>query len=83
MDFVCKVTNKEAATFCEQFLIGDVQGNPAPRSFYNQIKNSGRARVCLYCGARNAETVDHYLPRSEYSQFAITPANLVPSCDKC
>lgn len=38
---------------------------------------------CPLCGEREATTLDHYLPRSTYPEFAVLPLNLVPCCREC
>lgn len=51
--------------------------------------NAGAARfiasspVCPMCGQGKVSTLDHYLPKSRYAQFAILAANLVPCCRDC
>lgn len=40
--------------------------------------------ICPACGSPTPpETLDHYLPKGRYPQFAITPVNLTPMCDPC
>ena len=38
---------------------------------------------CAYCGIHLATTLDHYLAKEGYPEFAVLPANLVPSCARC
>lgn len=39
---------------------------------------------CPCCGEDGTpNTLDHYLPKDEYPEFSVTPANLVPMCDIC
>ncbi len=38
---------------------------------------------CAYCGIHAASTLDHYLAKDVYPEFAVLPANLVPSCSFC
>lgn len=51
------------------------------RYFYDKILNS--QEICLYCGFRDSTTLDHYLSKSVYPNYAILPINLVPCCDNC
>lgn len=44
------------------------------------LAHNGR---CPYCGQQIVKTLDHYLPKTLYPTYAITPYNLVPSCDAC
>ena len=38
---------------------------------------------CPSCGIGESSTLDHYLPKEQYPEFAIFPANLVPCCAVC
>ena len=38
---------------------------------------------CPMCGSLGTGTLDHYLPRKEFPEFAIMSANLVPACSYC
>lgn len=38
---------------------------------------------CPFCGISESSTLDHYLPKERYPEFAIFPKNLVPSCTVC
>jgi hypothetical protein len=38
---------------------------------------------CPFCGLGEASTLDHYLPKELYPQFAIYSRNLVPCCSPC
>lgn len=38
---------------------------------------------CPYCGINQTNTIDHYLPKGDYEQYAVFPPNLVPSCGEC
>ncbi len=38
---------------------------------------------CLLCSAARASTLDHYLPKEAYPEFAVFPLNLVPACPDC
>lgn len=51
--------------------------------YYDLILASAPNGLCPQCYAREANTLDHYLPKAEYPQFAVTPINLVPSCMSC
>jgi hypothetical protein len=39
--------------------------------------------ICPLCGGREATTLDHYLPRAGYPEFAVLPLNLIPCCREC
>lgn len=53
------------------------------RDLYDQIVASAPLGICPLCGQRVASTIDHYLDKAEYPQFAVTPINLVPACKDC
>ena len=58
-----------------------VRGNERP--LYDRIKASARFKRCPLCGEREVKTLDHYLSQSEFSELAVFPANLLPSCSDC
>lgn len=58
-----------------------VKGNE--RDLYDRIKASSKFKRCPLCAERDVKTLDHYLPRSDYPELAVFPANLVPSCSDC
>jgi len=40
--------------------------------------------ICPACGEfGEPNTLDHYLPKTKYPHFSVTPANLFPMCDAC
>lgn len=42
-----------------------------------------RTALCPYCGIGESTTLDHYLPRVDFPEYAIFPKNLVPCCSQC
>lgn len=40
-------------------------------------------RSCPVCGSSETGGLDHYLPRTDYPEFSIMRANLVPACGHC
>lgn len=53
------------------------------KGFYDELILLAE-NVCLYCGKISYDlTIDHYLPKSKYWQYSITPCNLVASCPNC
>jgi hypothetical protein len=61
--------------------------SPAPNSVQYPILSLLRDRTLQFCPSCGEEgtpnTLDHYLPKSAFPHFAITPANLTPMCDIC
>lgn len=53
------------------------------RRFYDQIIISAPKGKCPNCNHRQANTLDHYLPKSEYPILSVSPINLIPSCSNC
>ena len=53
------------------------------RNYYNKIKAIPQFERCPFCGVGRVSTLDHYLPKTEYPTYAITPYNLVASCADC
>lgn len=53
------------------------------RSTYNALRSGSPLSRCPFCAQRDVLTLDHYLSRSEYPEFAVLPLNLVPSCWDC
>lgn len=60
-----------------------VPKNQVCRKYYDKIILLAHNGRCPYCGQQIVKTLDHYLPKTLYPTFAITPYNLVPSCDAC
>lgn len=60
-----------------------VPATKTARKFYNLIKMSAKGNLCPFCGFGSVETLDHFLPKSRYSNYSILPLNLVPSCRDC
>lgn len=57
--------------------------NNDARRFYDQIIISAPKGKCPNCNHRQANTLDHYLPKSEYPILSVSPINLIPSCSTC
>ncbi|MEG0360529.1 MAG: HNH endonuclease [Longicatena sp.] len=53
----------------------------AGRVYYQKIMSS--QEICLYCGVRDVETLDHFLSKGQYPNYSVLPENLVPCCSKC
>jgi 5-methylcytosine-specific restriction endonuclease McrA len=55
----------------------------AGRVFYQTILDSAPFGKCPLCSIRDADTLDHYLPKTKYPIFSVTPITLVPACSTC
>lgn len=47
------------------------------------IKAAAPYKRCPFCAHRDVASLDHYLPRENYPEFAVLPVNLVPCCSGC
>ncbi len=56
---------------------------PNGRKFYDEIILSTPYDICPYCTVHIVKTLDHFLPKSEYPSYSITPTNLIPCCRDC
>jgi len=57
---------------------------PPGRPIYDKLFNAPLLRRCPLCGIpATVATLDHHLPKTDYSVLAITPFNLIPSCNSC
>jgi len=41
------------------------------------------ARFCPYCGIDIPYTLDHYVPKASFPEYAVYPDNLIPCCGEC
>lgn len=39
--------------------------------------------ICPYCGLNETEHLDHYLPKSEFSEYSLYTKNIIPCCYNC
>lgn len=49
--------------------------------YYSKI--IGLVDICPYCQQKQVRTLDHYLPKTKYVTYSVTPVNLIPSCSDC
>lgn len=65
----------------------NLYNSPSENSVQGEILKELRdheLRLCPSCGeAGSPNTLDHYLPKSKFPHFSVTPANLFPMCDAC
>lgn len=53
------------------------------RKYYDKIKAIPKHGKCPFCGVNIVSTLDHYLPKTKYPTYAVTPINLVACCADC
>ena len=72
-----KVLGRPAAFITE----AEILMKPARiRRYLMSLANTGK---CPICGIGQASTLDHYLAKTIYPTYAVTPYNLVPVCKDC
>lgn len=58
----------------------------ALRELKNKLTTGSSNRIfntCQYCTINEVFSLDHILPKEEYSEFVVHPKNLFPSCTQC
>lgn len=73
------LTTKDMVYLYENKLLDKTKG----RHIYDEIRSLPSNSRCSFCGVRVVATLDHYLPKSKYPLYAVTPYNLIPSCTDC
>lgn len=53
------------------------------RAIYDEILSCSKRYQCGFCSYGEPTELDHFLPQSNFPEFAILPVNLVPICHKC
>ncbi len=53
------------------------------RPIYDQIMSAPIHGKCPLCGIGTVNTLDHYLPKTFFPIYSVTPNNLVPVCNWC
>lgn len=53
------------------------------RSIYDHVMSNAFFGLCSYCMSQVANTLDHFVPKSQVEALAIDPWNLVPACGRC
>lgn len=48
-----------------------------------ELQHTDLKGVCQYCGIGKPKTFDHFLPISDYPEFAVCAINLIPCCKDC
>lgn len=75
----------QAIRFKSRFLT--LYNSPQPNSVQKPVLEKLRERtlqMCPACGEDGTpNTLDHYLPKNEFPDFAVTAVNLFPMCDTC
>lgn len=62
----------------QKFVLGNIKAE-----YYDKIMSLAVNGKCPICGIGPVSNLDHYLAKSLYPTYAITPINLVPECRDC
>jgi len=73
------VTKDDMIRLYDEKLVKSTLG----RSYYDKIMLLAPDSKCPYCGVRNVRTLDHFMAKSLYPVFSVTPINLSPCCSDC
>lgn len=58
--------------------------NPDVRGkYYDKIMSIAQGGKCPICGIGHVSNLDHYLAKSIYPTYTVTPVNLIPVCRDC
>ena len=60
-----------------------VKHSPEREQYYDKIMGLAINGKCPICGIGQVSTLDHYLAKTIYPTYAVTPINLVPVCRDC
>ncbi|MCF8465117.1 MAG: hypothetical protein K9G41_09755 [Flavobacteriales bacterium] len=53
------------------------------RDYYDEIYQLPKLGLCPYCSLHRVQSIDHYLPKSKFPVYSVTPLNLVGACTDC
>ncbi len=54
-----------------------------PREIYDELISAPKHGKCPYCDQRVVSTLDHFLIKTRFPAFTVSPTNLVPACKDC
>lgn len=73
------VSKKEMVDLYDKKFVGNAK---IKDKYYNKIMIEAKGK-CPICGIGQASTLDHYLAKTIYPMYSVTPLNLVPVCKDC
>lgn len=68
---------------CDVYDKKFVKCNAIRTKYYDQLMALAVMGKCPICGIGQVSTLDHYLAKTVYPTYAITPYNLIPVCKDC
>ncbi|MGM0867349.1 MAG: HNH endonuclease [Bacillota bacterium] len=77
------VSAEEMEKVYSNFMVDKPDSEKIGRKVYDSILSNTYYNLCPYCSHREVKTVDHFLPKSHFALYAVTPVNLLPSCSDC
>ncbi|MDQ0887895.1 hypothetical protein QFZ81_002983 [Paenibacillus sp. V4I9] len=77
------ITTEEMEKVYTSFFVDKPGSQKIGRKVYGSILSNTYYNLCPYCSHREVKTVDHYLPKTKFLSYAITPINLLPCCSDC
>ncbi|MES9786481.1 HNH endonuclease [Bacillus pumilus] len=80
---VHNISTSEMSKVYEVYFVDRPSSRKIGRKVYESILANSDHNLCPYCSQREVKTVDHFLPKSKYMLFSITPINLLPCCSDC
>lgn len=75
------LNHEEAAALFENYRL--TAAEEAMSCLRDQIMFSASHGRCPYCDTAQVATLDHYLPKKLFPEFAVLSANLIPACFRC
>lgn len=78
------VANAVSVDEMKKVYTGRMAKKLAPgRIYYDRIMALPEHGRCPLCSQRVVSTLDHHLPKAHFPSLAVSPLNLIPSCQDC
>lgn len=68
---------------CDVYESKFVKNERIKKKYYDHLMALAQTGKCPICGIGQVSTLDHYLAKTLYPTYAVTPYNLVPICKDC
>lgn len=68
---------------CDVYDSKFVKAERIKNKYYDHLMSLATSGKCPICGIGQVSTLDHYLAKTIYPIYAVTPYNLVPVCKDC
>lgn len=80
-DMVNGILSKD--DMCDVYDSKFVKAEKIKNKYYDHLMSLAKSGKCPICGIGQVSTLDHYLAKTIYPTYAVTPCNLVPVCKDC